>query len=858
MLRINASHLGLAEEYLRNPLGPHSLELKRLLDVMRWDDARNRIISVQLEQDGPWYVAKTNGPKGTPLSVYDEQPFASLSDAQRRVFALRWQQHTGERLPFENAQDGDDTFAHATPSLQAWRRAQRPLLGYANEISVQNGARIEFKISSELSGDYHAEIVRLRSADHINIGLKQSTVDCDVNGKYQARHQPIAAGSFAKTRDAKAFACSSFTVYAIVWPTTPGRGEQCLLGTFNAQTNSGYALMLDAAGSLCMRLGDGTNRVDVCTNVPLTQRHWYDVACSVDATSGRVWLAQRAHVAYAREDTTAEREETLKHTPMSTNTLRIAAWHDATKPAPHAAGAHFNGKIEAPFFASRALNEAEKARIASGTFTLDGIRDELVAAWDFCQNMSSFELVDISGNGHNAETVNCPTRAMKSSRWDGSEYNWTHKPEHYAAVHFHDDDLHDCEWDTDFSFDVPADLASGLYCAYLIQNGHEDWIPFVVRPPLGEARAKLALLLPTASYWAYANRHTVIDFTGREHVRGAFTSADTTGVFLHAHPELGLSTYDEHSDGSGVCYSSRLRPILNMRPKEGLWQLPADTHIIDWLEARDIAFDVITEDDLHAEGAALLAPYRCVMTGTHPEYPSKPMLDGIAAFQQNGGRFIYLGGNGFYWRVSFHPSHPGIMEMRRAEDGIRAWLAEGGEYYHAFTGELGGMWRRMGHAPQSVAGTGMTAQGFDHSTFFERTPDSFDERARFIFSGLADDERIGDFGILGGGAAGWEIDRADQTLGTPPHALVVAQANGFGVNYHWMKEELTHTHAAITGETCPHVHCDMVFYETPNGGAVFSTSSIAWAGALSHNHYENNVSKITQNVIERFLDDEPL
>jgi N,N-dimethylformamidase len=49
----------------------------------------------------------------------------------------------------------------------------------------------------------------------------------------------------------------------------------------------------------------------------------------------------------------------------------------------------------------------------------------------------------------------------------------------------------------------------------------------------------------------------------------------------------------------------------------------------------------------------------------------------------------------------------------------------------------------------------------------------------------------------------------------------------------------------------------MVFYETPRGGAVFSTSSIAWAGALAHNDYDNNVSRITENIVRRFLDPEP-
>jgi N,N-dimethylformamidase len=50
----------------------------------------------------------------------------------------------------------------------------------------------------------------------------------------------------------------------------------------------------------------------------------------------------------------------------------------------------------------------------------------------------------------------------------------------------------------------------------------------------------------------------------------------------------------------------------------------------------------------------------------------------------------------------------------------------------------------------------------------------------------------------------------------------------------------------------------MVYLEYPNGGGVFSTSSIAWCGSLSFNNYNNNVSRITENVLRRFADDEPL
>ena len=49
----------------------------------------------------------------------------------------------------------------------------------------------------------------------------------------------------------------------------------------------------------------------------------------------------------------------------------------------------------------------------------------------------------------------------------------------------------------------------------------------------------------------------------------------------------------------------------------------------------------------------------------------------------------------------------------------------------------------------------------------------------------------------------------------------------------------------------------MVFLEYPNGGAVFSTSAIAWCGSLSYNTYTNSVSRITENVLRRFMADAP-
>lgn len=52
----------------------------------------------------------------------------------------------------------------------------------------------------------------------------------------------------------------------------------------------------------------------------------------------------------------------------------------------------------------------------------------------------------------------------------------------------------------------------------------------------------------------------------------------------------------------------------------------------------------------------------------------------------------------------------------------------------------------------------------------------------------------------------------------------------------------------------PDVRADLTYFETPTGGAVFATSSIAWSGSLSHSGYDNDVSRITANVLNRFID----
>ena len=286
------------------------------------------------------------------------------------------------------------------------------------------------------------------------------------------------------------------------------------------------------------------------------------------------------------------------------------------------------------------------------------------------------------------------------------------------------------------------------------------------------------------------------------------------------------------------------------------WQLNADLALIDWLEENDIPYDVATDEDLHTEGLALLSRYRPVLTGSHPEYYSTKMHDALGSYLQRGGRLMYLGGNGFYWRVAFHAELPGVMELRRGEDGIRDWVSDPGEYYMGFTGEYGGMWQRNGRPIYALAGVGMAGQGFDVCSYYRRTEASRNARSGFIFEGI-DEEIIGDFGTVGGGAAGIEVDRCDVSKGSPPHALVVASSEGLSDNYFPGPEDIDNASSMMDGSQNPEVRADMTFFETPNGGAVFSTGSIAWIGSLSWRQFDNNVATVTENVLRRFLREQP-
>lgn len=731
------------------------------------------------------------------------------------------------------------------------------VVGYADRLSVQQGETIRFMVSSKLSR-YRADIVRLIHGDTNprGPGFKEQLVDAVVNKEYDGQYQELPNGSYVTVPDSPALRrTGSFTIAAWIAPTTPDKGAQGIVTKWSESDRSGYALVIDRDG-LGLWLGDKGKVEKVSTGTPIrgvapalvwagghqmtNTTNWCFVAAVFDATAGKVTLYQEPQNAMPLDTTRAmvDKTVTLKSAGASDAPLLVAAlwaWRDA---AIQKAGGHFNGKIETPTIFGRALAKTEIDALRQG----QAVRDP-IAAWDFEANMGSRRVSDTSPNLLHGQTVQMPARAVTGHTWSGRETAYQRAKGEYGAIYFHDDDLDDAGWKLGFEYRVPATLKSGVYAARLRAGNAEDYVPFYVRPKKGTATAKIAFLVPTFSYLAYAN-----------------SGAND--------PQL-LSLYNFHSDGSGVSYSTMLRPILNMRPKfytisringeRVTHQLPADLNFIDWLEAKGHQYDVITDQDLDEEGVSVLAPYKVVLTGSHPEYWSGKMLDGLEQYLDRGGRFMYLGGNGLYWVTSMDPEGHHTVEVRR-RDGTEVWEAAPGEYFHSTTGEFGGLWRFRGRPPQKMVGAGFAAQANDTGRPYQRQPASFDPRAAWIFEGIGPDELIGDFPslVLGYGAAGLEVDRFDQVLGTPPHALLLATASGFSDAYQHVVEEVLQSNSKQSGSINPYVRGDIVYFETPKGGAVFSISSISYSGSLSYNNYTNNVSRMTDNVLRRFAADAPI
>ena len=681
-------------------------------------------------------------------------------------------------------------------------------------------------MSSRAVSDFKATLHRSISADPNPDGPGIVEQDASIyfrSSSFASRYQGFTPGSFAQsTTDLRAKINTDLLIKLWFMPTVLVSADQTLIAWGHV------SIILDSQGIITAKLPGG---MSVSTTVEVKCNQWHSLELTVLA-SGMMTLDVKSMMTAKANigDTKSSRTELgiAQMFPLSvTAPVRIAAgFGDAP--------CCFNGKIEAP------------------EILVDGA---LIAKWDFAQSISSLSVK--AHTGPDLLLRNAPTRGVTGCKWDATEFCWRHKPAHYAAILFHDDDIYDFGWDKDFEFVVPDDMPSGIYIMRIEAEGHYDAMPFFVCPPLGKRRADLCVLVSTFTYTIYGN-HARPDFAPSWLEKISAWNAYPNNPSEYRH--YGLSTYNNHTDGSGICHASHKRVLFNLRPGyltfgeascSGLRHFQADSHLIAWLHNQDIAYDIVTDDELDRDGVAAISGYKAVLTGSHPEYHTSATLDALKDYRDNGGGLIYLGGNGFYWRIVRHSEDPTLLEIRRSEDGLRAWASEPGEYYNAFDGSYGGLWRRNGRPPQKLVGIGFTAQGNFVGMPYKRV--NYDKNMDWVFDGI-NGELLGDFGFSGHGAAGFELDRRDEKLDEGEDIITLAQSYDEGNRFILVPEEmLTHLTNLSGSPEADAKRADMVYFKTANGGQVFAVGSITFCGSLPWNNYDNNISTLLRNVVRKFV-----
>ena len=377
-------------------------------------------------------------------------------------------------------------------------------------------------------------------------------------------------------------------------------------------------------------------------------------------------------------------------------------------------------------------------------------------------------------------------RAVRGARWTGEYLDWREAPEQYAALHFLADAIEDCGWAADFTWTIPAGTPSGFYAARISSGSEQDFIPLFVRPPGAGAapapRSRTAaaspaprgclLIAPTATYAAYGNSRFWWENPIQEMVQDRLVEIGAEEQYLIAHPELGASSYDCHLDGTDICYVSRRRPNLNMRPghvrREGY---PSDLDLVAWLDQLDLGYDVVTDEDVHRGGAGLLD----ALPGRPHRHPSGvhvgPDVRRDRGWTAGGGRLMYLGGNGFSMNVSFDAERPWIMENRRVELWERDEEYQRAEAVNSTDGLRGGYFSASGRPSRG----GHRRRVRDHG-LRPLVPVRARRGGQAPGDGVrlrgGDRRVIGDFGAIGGGVVGQEWDNAAGHEFGPEHLIL--------------------------------------------------------------------------------------
>ena len=364
---------------------------------------------------------------------------------------------------------------------------------------------------------------------------------------------------------------------------------------------------------------------------------------------------------------------------------------------------------------------------------------------------------------------------------------------------------------------VTAPQQSGLYYFHArTDSGRFFSFPWIVAP--AEPQADVAVLATNITWNAYNN------FGGRSN----YIHADHCPPTPTVNARMELSRYNDPAFGTWNAEEyaplsfDRPEPINHVPeqtvatdPIEGraaCHVAPTDWRMLAWLEREGFAYDLYAETQLHF-GQLNLDAYRVLVLGAHPEYWSREMYLAVKSWVfERGGRLVYLGGNGLNCEVSF-PDEATMVVHNGDNRQLQADLAR----YES----------RFGMRVESEAN--LLGVVYSETGVMTAAPYRTLQSAHWIFdgTGLKDGDLFGTESLherIPGGASGHETDKMSPRtpVGTACLAKGLNPDDGGG---------------------------EIVCFETPRGGGVFSAGSICWPSALL---VDDSVSQITSNVLRRF------
>jgi N,N-dimethylformamidase len=699
--------------------------------------------------------------------------------------------------------------------------------GYVESPWCTAGDSVELMLGGA-EAELPMSVVRLRHGDPSpdGPGLLYDAVSWGAPERVDVRDHALALGSYASISELPPLPGGAGTIAMHLRPTLLRGGWHAIAVRVPLPGELGFALLIGGHGILagCAVAADG-REVWISSPEAVAIGRWQSAALTIDPVGAELRLTHGIGGALlSRAVALTGYEGTGTSAP-----LLLGAAPDPQARTEGAVRHHFNGSLARPVVLGAALSATDAAELLHHR---EPPPVPVLGRWECGEQVQGQTLVDRSPSTAHGVLHNAPARAVPGPDWAGREAaRYQDSPRTYDAFRLHEDDLDDAGWPAAATLQVPADAEPGIYAARIEDGHHGLWLPFVVARP--RPAAPTLALIPTLTWQAYSSN------------RQPFTWSED-GVI-----DAGVALYDEHADGSPVYYATSRRPRRAGAPDRGFaafgaHNITANLYLIDWLDQLGIEYDTAADQHLHTQGADLLSSYRCLILGSHPEYWTPAMMAALLDYLDRGGRVMYLGGNGLYWVTSIDPERPWLIEVRKRGEGD---FGDGtgalpGESVHSTTLEVGGTWASRGIPPRDVVGVEFAANAHPHTmagaVAFERTAAAREPRYRWVFEGIRETEPIGSVGAAVAGA-GYEMDAVwPPALPGMQSAVLLARA----------RDPSFYGPRRVPVEPA----ADLALRMLDRGGAVFAAGSVTWTALLSHSDYRGSVSRITENVLRRFLE----